>query len=280
MNTRKIMAIYAHPADPITDCGGALALHVQNGDDVVIVALTHGARIHPNKFAEEWRKENPDAALIQSSKEEIISVKRRELQEAASILGIQKVIMLEEEDNALTIDESLVHKVAQLIAKERPDTLVLDYPIDPMRVESHTLATVTVMAALKEVGMYLENLDGQAQYHVRQIFMTKLPVFYNQATAVAGRVNDVFIDITPVVALKKQAMNCFKSQGYDGDFTNKLLESNNGEFGRKAGVNFAEGYVRYYSETHSLFPLTEHAMRRDALTAHRDYSKIAIRELD
>ena len=38
MRKLKIMAIYAHPADPITDCGGTLALHAANGDDVVIVA--------------------------------------------------------------------------------------------------------------------------------------------------------------------------------------------------------------------------------------------------
>lgn len=45
----KIMTIYAHPADTITNCGGALALHADAGDDIVAVILTHGGRTHPNK---------------------------------------------------------------------------------------------------------------------------------------------------------------------------------------------------------------------------------------
>jgi hypothetical protein len=45
----KVMCIFAHPADPITDCGGALALHHDNGDEVYSLVLTHGGRKHPNQ---------------------------------------------------------------------------------------------------------------------------------------------------------------------------------------------------------------------------------------
>jgi hypothetical protein len=39
------------------------------------------------------------------------------------------------------------------------------------------------------------------------------------------------------------------------------IESNNGEFGRAAGVNFAEGYSRMNNETHSLLPVTPGRLR-------------------
>jgi hypothetical protein len=39
------------------------------------------------------------------------------------------------------------------------------------------------------------------------------------------------------------------------------IESNKGEFGRAAGVNFAEGYSRMNNETHSLLPVTPGRLR-------------------
>ena len=275
----KIMALYAHPADPVTDCGGTLALHVQNGDDVVAVAVTHGARIHANLFVEEWRKKNPDKAIVTSSREDVIAVKRAEMEAAAKILGF-RAIMLEEEDNQIVVEPRLVHRIAQVIAQEKPDIIITDYPFDPMLIEAHSLMTTTIMAALKEVNMYVENLDGKSQYHVKQIFMTKLPTTARSAMAMGSMRNDVFIDITPVIGLKKKAMNCFKSQGYDGNFANKFLESHDGDRGRSAGVNFAEAFVRYYNETHALLPLTEYAKGFDNLTAHRSYSTVCVRDFE
>ena len=49
-------------------------------------------------------------------------------------------------------------------------------------------------------------------------------------------------------------------------------------FGRLAGVNFAEAYVRYRNETHDGFPLTAAAMAADPLTRHVAYSQVNLRE--
>jgi hypothetical protein len=89
--------------------------------------------------------------------------------------------------------------------------------------------------------------------------------------------NDLFVDITDVVDRKIAAMDCFASQGYAGLFARKLIESNNGEFGRAAGVNFAEGYSRMNNETHSLLPVTPAAAAADPLTRHLTYSQIDLR---
>ena len=274
----KVMALYAHPADPVTDCGGTLALHAQNGDEVVAVAVTHGGRIHPNMFVEEWRKQNPDKAKLGSTREEVIAVKRAEMEKAYAILGIRG-IALEEEDNQIYVNPELVHRIAKVIADERPDVLITDYAFDPMMIEAHSLMTCTIMAALKEVNMYVENLDGKTNFYIKQIFLTKLPTTARSAMVMGNMRNDLFIDITPVVGRKKQAMNCFKSQGYDGNFANKFLESHDGDRGRSAGVNFAEGFVRYYNETRSLLPVTDEAMQRDAITNHRSYSTLCVRDL-
>ena len=75
----KIMTIYAHPADTITNCGGTLARHADAGDDITALILTHGGRIHANRYAEEWRKENPDESVVSADLQAIIDHKKHEL---------------------------------------------------------------------------------------------------------------------------------------------------------------------------------------------------------
>jgi LmbE family N-acetylglucosaminyl deacetylase len=275
----KIMTIYAHPADTITNCGGTLARHVEAGDEVVALIITHGGRIHANRYAEEWRKDRPDEAIANADLDHIAGYKWGELQRAADVVGIHKVIGLDLDDRTASLQEPVVEQVAEQIALERPDVIICDYPMNPVVTSNtHTLATTTVLAALGRTGTYLKNLDGQAEYHVKQVFFTSLPVFPSEGLSLYGMRNDVFIDITPVLGKKIAAMDCFDSQGYSGLFARKLIESNNGEFGRVAGVNFAEAYVRMNNETHALLPVTDHAFADDPLVRHVRYSEINLRE--
>lgn len=275
----KVMAIYAHPADTITNCGGTLARHAEAGDEVVALILTHGGRIHANRYAEEWRKEEPDQAITEAGLDHIVAYKKDELHRAAEIIGIHKVTTLDLDDTMVSLQEPVVERVAEQIAIERPDVLICDYPMNPVVAgNTHTLATTTVLAALGRTGTYLRNLDGRAEYHVKQVFFTSLPVHPVDGLSLYGIRNDVFIDITPVVGKKVAAMDCFDSQGYSGLFARKLIEANNGEYGRAAGVNFAEAFYRMNNETHSLLPVTDAARTEDPLTRHITYSTISLRE--
>jgi LmbE family N-acetylglucosaminyl deacetylase len=275
----KLMTIYAHPADTITNCGGALARHADEGDDIVAVILTHGGRIHPNAYAEEWRKEHPDEQVVASGLAEIAANKRRELERAAEIIGIRDLVLLDHDDTMSTVHEDVVGQVAEQIALHAPDVVIADYPANAvMSQSSHTIATMTALAAIDRAATYLKNLDGRDEVNIRQVFFTGLPSIASDALSNYGVRNDLLIDITPVVGRKIAAMDCFASQGYDGPFARKVVESNNGEFGRLAGVNFAEAYVRYRNETHDRFPVTQAAMEADPLTRHVAYSQVNLRE--
>ena len=272
------MTVYAHPADTITNCGGTLARHADAGDEVVALILTHGGRIHANRYAEEWRKDRPDEAIAAAGLDDIVGFKKAELQRAAEIVGIGKVITLDHDDSSAALQDSLVDEVAEHIARERPDVIICDYPQNPVVAgNTHTVATTTALAALGRAGTYLQNLDGQSEYHVKQVFLTSLPVFPMDGLSLFGVRNDVFVDITPVVGRKIAAMDCFDSQGYSGLFARKLIESANGEAGRAASVNFAEGFYRLYNETHDVLPVTAAAMNADPLTRHITYSQIDLR---
>ncbi|WJH37431.1 PIG-L family deacetylase [Paenibacillus sp. CC-CFT747] len=241
--------------------------------------MTHGGRLHPNKYAEEWRKENPDEALVQAGLEEIALNKRRELERAAEHIGISKLILLDYDDNYSTVQEDIVNRIAEELSKERPDIVICDYPMNPAFHNPHTLATQMAFAALSKVSLYLRNLDGHEEFQVKQIFLTTLPVSPMDGLSLNGLRNDVFVDITPVVGEKVRAMDEFKSQGYSGLFARKLIESFNGEYGRAAGVNYAEGFYRVYNETHDHLPLTEAAKRSDLLTRHLTYSTMNLRAM-
>jgi 4-oxalomesaconate hydratase len=274
----KVMTIYAHPADTITNCGGTLARHADAGDEIVALILTHGGRIHANKYAEEWRKQNPDAAIVESGLEDIVANKKAELERAAAIVGIGKIITLDLDDTIVSVREDVVEQVAEQLAIESPDVVICDYPVNPvMAANSHTVASTTVLAALGRAGAFLQNLDGRAEFSVKQVFLTSLPVFPGDGLSLYGIRNDLFVDITDVVGRKVAAMDCFASQGYDGLFARKLIESANGEYGRVAGTNFAEAYCRLYNETHSLLPVTEAAKAADPLTRHLTYSTLNLR---
>lgn len=274
----KLMTVYAHPADTITNCGGTLARHADAGDEVVALILTHGGRIHANRYAEEWRKDRPDEAIARAGLDDIVAFKKAELQRAADIVGISRVITLDHDDSSAALRDALVDQVAEQIANERPDVIICDYPQNPvMAANTHTVATTTALAAIGRAGTFLRNLDGQAEFHVKQVFLTSLPVYPTDGLSLFGVRNDVFVDITPVVGRKIAAMDCFDSQGYSGLFARKLIESANGEAGRAAGVNFAEGYYRLHNETHSTLPVTAAAMEVDPLTRHVAYSRIDLR---
>jgi len=274
----KVMTIYAHPADTITNCGGTLARHADAGDEIVALILTHGGRIHPNQYAEEWRKDAPDAAVTEAGLAEVVANKKRELERAADIVGIGKLLTLDRDDALTTLHDDVIEQVAQAVAAEAPDIVICDYPQNPvMTSNSHTAATMTALAGIGRAGVYLQNLDGRPEVNVKQVFLTSLPVATTDGLSLYGIRNDVYIDITPVVGRKIEAMDCFASQGYAGLFSRKLIESNNGEFGRAAGVNFAEAYCRMRNETHPLLPVTDAAMTEDPLTRHLQYSQIDLR---
>jgi 4-oxalomesaconate hydratase len=274
----KILTIYAHPADTITNCGGTLARHAAAGDEITALILTHGGRIHANRYAEEWRKSEPDEAIAAADLAEIVAHKKGELERAAEIVGITRLITLDLDDAMAVVREEVVDQVAEHLARERPDVVICDHPQNAaMTANPHVVATMTALAALGRAAAHLRNLDGRAETDVKQVFFTSLPVAATEVLSLYGMRNDLFVDITPVVGTKVAAMDCFESQGYAGAFARKLIESSNGEFGRAAGVNFAEAYSRFRNETHDLLPLTEAARRADPLTRHVAYSSLDLR---
>ena len=51
----KLLAIMAHPADTFDHCGGTLCHHAEKGDDVTVVGVLKGFRVHDEVVADKLR---------------------------------------------------------------------------------------------------------------------------------------------------------------------------------------------------------------------------------
>ena len=147
----KIMSLYAHPADHFAEAGGTLAIHAERGDEIVLVTLTHGARIHPVKYR--------SGAGTEDTRQAIIEAKREEMRRAAECIGVKRMIDLDFDDNYIGIQPEMVMKLAEVLAEECPDIVITDYPLNPMDADTHTVASVMFFNAVNQVGMFLENMN-------------------------------------------------------------------------------------------------------------------------
>ena len=108
-NSQKILVVLAHPDDPEFFCGATIARWTAAGHTVVYWLLTCG-----DKGAQDPAT-NPD---------ELCSLRVREQQAAAAVLGVKEVHFLGFPDGHLTPDLAVRRDVARIIRQERPDILV------------------------------------------------------------------------------------------------------------------------------------------------------------
>jgi len=86
----RVLCIGGHPADTFDSAGGTLAHHVQNGDEVTVVALTAGTRVHDVVISDALRFADriPDAPDLTALMAERAQVKEEEVRRACAFLGI------------------------------------------------------------------------------------------------------------------------------------------------------------------------------------------------
>lgn len=193
---QRILVVLAHPDDPEFFCGASLARWTAAGHEIVYWLLTCG-----NKGTSD-RSLTPDA---------LCSIRHREQEAAAAVLGVRKVNFLDYEDGYLVPDLDLRRQVTRIIRKERPDILVT---CDPQTLYSsenrlnHPDHRAAGQAALDAVYppardyLYFPELlqEGLEPHKVRELW-------------VCGTLQPtVRLDVTPFWETKIQAVLEHKSQ--------------------------------------------------------------------
>ncbi len=282
----RILIIGAHPADVFDNAGGTLAHHVARGDQVTALALTQGTRVHDVVISEELRKggQVPAPEKLDALIQERMKVKHQETLDACAIMGFTDVRFLTYTDSVLTLKEEIIEAIACLIREVRPHIVITSYPFENGGIADQHAVTAQLTIYAINAAASVGRGDPHLPHRVAQVFFMATPSGLNRATILAAEpigYPDVYIDISDVIERKIAALDCLKSQQYDGAYARKRVEATDGCFGMFVGVPYAEAFMRYRPELHNYLPLGPYALdranevesqlhaRMDVLVAHK-----------
>ena len=203
----KIVAVGAHPDDPESACGGAMALYADAGHEVVFIYLTRG-----------------EAGVKGATAGQAAAIRTAEALKACAILNARPVFA-GQIDGATEVNSARYGQIRKLLKAERPDIVFTHWSVDSHR--DHRAAFNLVFDAWHEGGrafdLYYFAADEGRQ---TQIFH---PTDY--------------VDIALSVDRKKAACFAHASQHPATNFW-PIHEMSDRFHGMECGVKDAEGFIR------------------------------------
>jgi LmbE family N-acetylglucosaminyl deacetylase len=198
---KEILVILAHPDDPEFFLGGTVARWVSEGHTVRYVLLTKGEK----------------GAVDESiSPGELSTVRVREQNDAAQILGVASVAFLDYFDGEIFPDLEMRGQIVRAIRKYRPNILVTCDPdllfprLDSINHPDHRYTGQVVLDAVFPAAgnpRFFPELIGEGffPHEVDEVWLS-----------LTGRPN-VLVDVTRYWQKKIAALRCHKSQIVDLD---------------------------------------------------------------
>jgi LmbE family N-acetylglucosaminyl deacetylase len=179
-----VLVIAPHPDDEVLGCGGAIAHHAAQGDEVHVLVMTRGA---------------PDLYPVDDEVEV-----RQEVKTAHALLGVSETHFLD--FYAPKLDTVPMHQLADAIARTmhpiRPQVLYA-----PHRGDIHLDHQMVYQAALVAARPIND-------YSVRQLlcYETLSETEWAPPWSDTAFVPNVFVNITDYLDLKLKAMHCYESE--------------------------------------------------------------------
>jgi bacillithiol biosynthesis deacetylase BshB1 len=211
MKPLDVLAIGAHPDDAELSFGGTLALLARRGRRVGILDLTRGERGSRGTAA----------------------IRAREGAAAARALRLVWRGTAGLPDTRLEATPKARERVAALIRRLRPDVVLT--PASDRRNPDHSPAETLAHDACFTAGLRNAAVPG-APFRPRKFLRS---VGYRSGPP------GLLVDITPVFAVKLEAVRCHRSQFEpDGWTVLDRVEARARYFGALGGVRYAEGFVQ------------------------------------
>lgn len=227
MNDKKInvLAIAAHPDDVELGCAGTLLVHAGLGKKIGIIDLTRGEL--GTRGTAETRQQEADAAA------KVLELDVREN------LGLPDGFFENRQEHQMAI--------IRAIRKYRPDIVLANAPED--RHPDHGRASQLIYDSCFLAGLIkIETIqDGRKQkaWRPNQVFYFIQDRYLDP---------DFIVDISEVIAQKKEAIQCYKTQFLASEedalqtyiSTPKFFDSvvqRSAMMGRMIGVEYGEGFI-------------------------------------
>ena len=226
---RRLLVIGAHSADFVWRAGGAAAVTTRNGGDARVVALSYGER---GESGELWKEEGQTV-------ENVKKIRHGEAQRAAGHLGAT-FECLDLGDYPLNIDADGLNLISDKIREFAPDVLITHTDTDPFNPD-HPVAYAAVnrargLAAGAGVSSAFKTISPPVLY----LFEPHQPELCNFTP-------NTFVDITPVMEAKLQAMAEMKAQKYLQTYYTQRADQRGNHARRSSGnqdIRQAEAFQR------------------------------------
>ena len=207
---QRILVIAGHVGDFVWRSGGTIAKAAREGHEVHLIVLTLGLRGESNGY---WKRPG-------SNIEEGRILRRAEGEQAASLLGVKTVEIMDRVDYPLVIDRPLLYHLARRVRELRPDIIITHDGQRDLFNADHTLIGKKVndlcdIAASPEVE--LEGLSPVKQPAILG--------FEPHIAELCGFVPRVYVDISETFPIKRQAMEFYAltQKGMFAPYTAKNL---------------------------------------------------------
>lgn len=229
MSGKKIMVVGAHSADFVWRAGGTIALTTAQGGSASVIALSYGER---GESGELWKE--PGQTV-----ENVKRIRHEQASQAAAILGAE-FHCFDLGDYPLTIDNEAMERLTNLFRQMEPHIVLTHTPVDPFNPD-HPVACQAVQKA-----RLLASGAGVASAF-KNITPPDLYFFEPHQPELCEFQPNTFVDITPVMELKRQAMDVMQAQSYLQSYYAELASRRGNHARRISGqgeIRFAEALQR------------------------------------
>jgi len=243
--SKRILAIHAHPDDVEILAGGTVALLAAAGHKITIVTMTPG-----------------DCGSAELDADAIAAMRRSEAAAAAALIGAE-YRCAEFRDLAIYSDDASRRRVVEILRQARPDLVLTSAPIDYMCDHEATSALVRDACFAAPA----RNYATRASIPAPPLGAIPHLYFFDPVGGVDRDEREVpadfYVNVSATFATKRRMLEQHASQrawllkhhGID-DYI-EMMERWTREAGRRAGVEFAEGFRRYNGHPYPQTPLLE-----------------------
>jgi len=191
LNKPITLIIAAHPDDEVLGCGGSMAKWAKKGNGVHVLIMAEGATSRDKHRDRESRKEE-------------LSMLTRSANQAADILGVKSIELLDYPDNRMDSVDLLdvVKSVEERIEKLKPEVVVTHHASD-LNIDHQITHQAVITASRPQPGQT-----------VKRILTFEVPSSTEWQSPTGGNpyIPNWFEDITVTLTLKKKALEAYESE--------------------------------------------------------------------
>lgn len=188
---KTVLVVAAHPDDEVLGCGGTIAAHSRNGDQVHVVIVAEGLT-----------SRNPQAAA--ASREASLATLALCARQAADLLGVASLRMLGLPDNRLdSLDRlDVIQRLEAEVERARPQVVYTHHAGD-LNID-HRIVHEAVLTACRP----------QPSSQVESLLFFEVPssTGWLPAESAPAFAPNWFVDISACVELKMKALACYGSE--------------------------------------------------------------------